>query len=279
MSNGSSTNPNPACYEALAFCYEAIYGQIDARETVRQWRLLLTQLDLVPVNTDRLSLMDIGCGLGWHLEAWAEAGFRVAGIDASRTMLEQARLRLAAAGQSAELYLADVREERDIPDGLGFDLAVSHFNLPNLFPPEEREALFRAAARLVRPGGYWIMDFSEPNTPSDAVEEVYQFGGKTVHRSGRFNLADARYEQRWQGNCFDCTEYFWFNFRQQAAGLALRSGWCFNRRLAWMPHQRQHPWRAVGEGAEVFVDIYQRLEGGRKWANGCWIASSCCTST
>lgn len=267
MSSRSFTNPNPACYEVLAPCYEAIYGQIDARETVRQWQLLLAQFDLVPLTGNRLSLVDIGCGPGWHLEAWAEAGFRVAGIDASRNMLEQARTRLAAAGQSAELYLADIREERKISAGLGFDLAVSHFNLPNLFPPEEREALFRGAARLVRPGGYWIMDFSEPNTPSDTVEEAYRCREMTVHRRGQFNPSKGRFEQRWKGNWFDCTEYFWFNFRQQAAGLALRSGWCLYRRLAWTPHQRQRPWKAVGEDAEVFVDIYQRLEG-EKWGNG-----------
>lgn len=257
----SGCNPNPVCYELLAPFYEAIYERIDADETVRQWWQLLVEAKLVSDPPEALRLVDIGCGPGWHLEAWADMGFRVAGVDASPSMLELARRRFATAGRSVELYLADVREERDIPASLGFDLAVSHFNLPNLFPPEERESLFRAAARLVRPGGYWIMDFSEPDTPSDAVEEIYHCGGKTIHRRGQLNPGTARYEQRWQGDCLDCTEYFWFGFLQQVETIAPRTGWRPYRRMAWMPYQRQQPWKPVGEGGEVFVDIYQRLEG------------------
>jgi SAM-dependent methyltransferase len=273
VSSGPSTNPNPACYEALAPCYEGIYGQIDARETVRQWRLLLAQLDLAQLASDCLSLVDIGCGPGWHLEAWAEVGYHVAGLDASPSMLEQARRRLTASGHPAEFYLADLRNGGGTPAGVGFDLAVSHFNFPNLFPPEERGALFRAAARWVRPGGYWMLDFSEPNTLENVEDETYTCEGKLLHRSGRFNPAQGRYEQRWRGYGIDCTEYLWFDFFSQAETLARRTGWRLHRRMAWLPYQPEQPWRPIGEDSLVFVDTYQRL-GEDTWGNGCWIASS-----
>lgn len=263
MSSRSFTNPNPACYEALAPCYEAIYGQIDTRETVRQWQLLLTQLDLVPLTGNRLSLVDIGCGPGWHLEAWAEAGFRVAGVDASRTMLEQARTRLAAAGQSAELYLADVRQGREIPAGLNFDLAVSHFNLPNLFPPEEREALFRTAARLVRPGGYWILDFSEPFATPASIEETIHLPTDILERKGKFNGQLGRYDQLWKSSTLTCVEQFWFGHRAAAPSLALGTGWRLCLRKAWHPYAPPAIWKEPEAQDQVLVDVYVREGGGR----------------
>ena len=253
---------NTDCYEALADCYEDIYGVIDAQEAVRQWLLLLNQLELYPQQTHKLRLLDIGCGPGWYLEAWDDQGFDVTGLDASPAMLARARKRLAEGGKTGQFIEADIRTGLHLPDGMDFDLAVSHFNFPNLFAPFERESVFRSVAKLVRPGGFWMADFSDPSLPIDAVDEVYSCGGETcIHRTGAYNAAKARYEQRWVGNGIDCTEHLWFGFRDQAHDLAEKTGWRIYHRAAWEPYLQDSPWRKTTGRDTVFADIYQRLGG------------------
>lgn len=257
-SGDTSTNPNSACYELLAPFYAEIYGRIDAQETVRQWWELLSTSNFISATPEILRLVDIGCGPGAHLVAWRELGLAVTGLDASPTLLEYASRRLATAGTPCPLYLADIRNENALPDLPPFDLAVSHFNFPNLFPPDEREALFRSLARLVRPGGLWIADFAEPLTPPEPVNDEIASVIGNLQRDGRFNARLGCYQQQWQGPGFKCLERFWFGFREAGPLLAQRTGWRLRARMAWQPYRSQAPWRTPNKEDEILVDVYQR---------------------
>lgn len=256
-----SINRNIECYEALAGCYDDIYGIIDAHEAVRQWMLLLGQLGLFPQQVRKQRLLDIGCGLGWYLEAWNEQGFDVTGLDASPAMLARAGKRLAEAGKTGQFIEADIRIGLHLPEDLGFDFAVSHFNFPNLFAPRERDAVFRTVAKLVRPGGVWMADFSDPDLPVPPVDEVYRCGESRIHRTGAYNSTQNFYEQHWVGQGIDCTEHLWFGFRKQAQELAEKTGWRILHRAAWLPYLYNNPWRVSTPKDTVFADVYQRLGG------------------
>jgi SAM-dependent methyltransferase len=262
----ASPNPNVEFYEAIAPFYEEIYGVFDAEETVQQWVLLLEGLGLVPPRRTRENakprLIDIGCGPGWHLAVWHAAGFEVSGLDASPSMLRLTeRNFLQATGRNCPLFVADIRRQDSLPSVEPFDLAVSHFNFLNLFPPQEREAVFNGVARLVRLGGAWITDFAEPLRPPRNVRQTVDLGpgASPLKRVGRFDPPRQCYEQRWTVGGVDRTEVYWFNCSNQLNNLAERTGWRPVRRCRWTPGRPVgRRWTQDAE-TDTLVDIYRRI--------------------
>lgn len=93
------------------------------------------------------SVLDVGCGTGVHLEAYAQAGARCHGVDLSAAMLEVAENRL---GDAAELTLASATHLPH-PDA-AFDLVVASLFLHELDADTRRKVLDEMA-RVVRPDG------------------------------------------------------------------------------------------------------------------------------
>ncbi len=93
--------------------------------------------------------LDLGCGTGRHALWLADAGWRVTGVDGSPVGLDQLRAAAGARGRSVTTVVADLavyEPERD-----AYDLVV----IANVhLAPRDREALFAAAARALRPGGH-----------------------------------------------------------------------------------------------------------------------------
>lgn len=104
-------------------------------------------LDRCGVGADT-TLLDIGCGSGFALQLAAERGATVAGLDASRALLDIAEVRSPA----ADLQLGDM-DELPWPDAR-FD-AVTSFNA--IWAGCERAAA--EAARVLKPGGRFGMTF------------------------------------------------------------------------------------------------------------------------
>lgn len=257
--DGAEWNPNPQCYELLAPFYADIYGEIDADETVRQWwQLLTTVTNLISAPPQTLRLLDVGCGPGWQMQAWQEIGFNVTGLDASPTMLTLARALFERKNKQANLFLADITDPDSISALPPFDLAVSHFNFLNLFPPRQREILFRSVARLVRPGGFWITDFSDPcHAPKDEIYMLTLASGETLVRKGKYNTVLDFFQQDWQIPSHHIQECFWFGHRNLASSLAAGTGWNLRLRKAWHPNKFEEIWSDPNEKDEFFVDVYQ----------------------
>lgn len=90
-------------------------------------------------------LLDVGCGTGNYAAALVEAtGCRVAGIDPARAMLERAR------GAVQWESLGQGTAERLPFAGDSFDLVMSTDVIHHV---RNRDAYFREAARVLRPGG------------------------------------------------------------------------------------------------------------------------------
>jgi ubiquinone/menaquinone biosynthesis C-methylase UbiE len=99
--------------------------------------------------------LDVCCGTGAGLRVLGPlCEGRVAGVDFSAGMLEQAR----GAHPDAEWVQADVRELTFSED---FDLAVT-FGALGHFLPAERPALFAGVYRALRPGGLFAFPIGAP---------------------------------------------------------------------------------------------------------------------
>jgi ubiquinone/menaquinone biosynthesis C-methylase UbiE len=109
-------------------------------------RLLMAELRLAP----GAHAVDVGCGTGADALAMAAAvapGGRVTGIDASATMIAEARRR--SAGRDAVAFRVGRAERLDLPGG---DADACRFERVLQHLPDPAVAL-REAARVLRPGG------------------------------------------------------------------------------------------------------------------------------
>ncbi len=94
-----------------------------------------------------MTVLDVGCGTGAHLEAYVEAGATCTGIDASPSMLDHARSRIEG---RATLTLGDAS---DLPFADGsFDLVFTSLFLHEL-EPDTRSRVLDEMVRVVDPNG------------------------------------------------------------------------------------------------------------------------------
>lgn len=139
---------------------------VDLAETIRRhpwWaarsRLTLALLDRLGVRPPA-RVLDAGCGWGTTLSALERAGYRAAGMDIARDMLE----RLDRERPDRELYVADLT--RALPDTIDpFDAVLALDVIEHI--DDDRGAVAQLA-RLVRPGGVLIV--SVPALPDFFTE-------------------------------------------------------------------------------------------------------------
>ena len=101
-----------------------------------------------------MTVLDVGCGTGIHLERYQKAGCQVFGIDLSPSMLRVARNRL---GVSANLYMGDA-SNMPYSDNK-FDLIIMSTVLHEM-PSEVRSAVINESKRtLIEDGRILLIDF------------------------------------------------------------------------------------------------------------------------
>lgn len=110
---------------------------------------------LFPVLRGR-SVLDLGCGYGWHCRYALESGaVRVLGIDASEKMLEEARRR--SAGPGIGYQLCSIEDYR-YPER-AWDCVVSNLALHYV---RDLEEIFRKVWRTLVPGGVFLFNIEHP---------------------------------------------------------------------------------------------------------------------
>lgn len=95
-------------------------------------------------------LLDLGCGTGSLALLAAEQGHRVTGVDASPSMVERARTKLA--GRDARVLCGDAAVP-PVPEG-GYDVILVRHVLWTLPGPAE---VLRHWRTLLRPGGRFVL--------------------------------------------------------------------------------------------------------------------------
>jgi SAM-dependent methyltransferase len=104
-----------------------------------------------------VDLLELGCGTGGHATELARRGYRVTGIDLSRSMVDIARARHIVGSENAPTY--DVGDLRDYRAGRQFDVVVALFHVMSYQTTNAdlRAGMHTAAAHL-RPGGAFVFD-------------------------------------------------------------------------------------------------------------------------
>ncbi|MEQ8819333.1 MAG: class I SAM-dependent methyltransferase [Sumerlaeia bacterium] len=131
------------------------YAHRSADEARQAVESLLAATDLRPGD----DVMDLCCGAGRHSYALWKSRLRVTGFDLSQDLLASARESLRCQGENCpRLIRGDMRV---LPFAPGSFAAVAHFF--TAFGYFERDSenylVFEEVARVLRPGGWYLLDF------------------------------------------------------------------------------------------------------------------------
>ena len=149
--------------------FEAVYNQAEGDAAAVPWA------DLRP--KDRLtawlaanpgvgrSALDVACGLGDNAEAIASAGYAASAFDGSAKAIDWARRRFP--DSTVDYRVADLLRLPDEWDGC-FDLVHECYTVQSV-PPPLHEAMIRAIAALVAPGGMLLV-YSRVRPDGSAVD-------------------------------------------------------------------------------------------------------------
>ncbi|MHB0935960.1 MAG: class I SAM-dependent methyltransferase [Armatimonadota bacterium] len=96
-------------------------------------------------------VLDLACGQGRHALPLAQRGFRVVGLDYQLNLLQKAKAR----GAGVSFLRGDMRQ---LPFAETFDAVVNLFTAFGYFSDEENAGILSEVARVLRPGGWFVMD-------------------------------------------------------------------------------------------------------------------------
>lgn len=108
--------------------------------------------DRIPVTGQ---VLDLACGQGRHAVALAKQGYRVIGLDYQQNLLDEAARRAAEQHVEVEWVRGDMRH---LPFEESFDAVVNMFTAFGYFSDEENTRVLEEVARVLRPGGWLILD-------------------------------------------------------------------------------------------------------------------------
>ncbi len=133
--------------------YLSVYRHRNDEDAERLIGLILSNIQL----NDGADIIDLACGSGRHSLLFAERGYNVTAVDLSENLLNVAR----EAAESLRLDINFVNADlRNFCITSRFDLAVNLFTSFGYFKSDaENFSLFTDASDLLKPGGYFIIDY------------------------------------------------------------------------------------------------------------------------
>jgi SAM-dependent methyltransferase len=134
--------------------YLRIFGPVlPAERTAAEVNGMVELLGLAPGGR----VLDLCCGQGRHAVPLAQLGYRVTGLDLSRTLLARAAATARAHGRRVGLVEADMRR-LPFTDGR-FDAVVNLFHAFGYLEDETQDELVLAeVARVLAPGGCFLLE-------------------------------------------------------------------------------------------------------------------------
>ena len=142
-------------------------GEVDA---------IIRLLELKPGNR----VLDLCCGQGRHSLELSRRGHSVVGYDLSETLLRESRRLAGAEGLSVELVNGDMRE---LPYENTFDAIFNFYTAFGYFEKdEENQAVLDAAAKALKPGGKFLLDYPclEGRMPNWKTQEYFEYDDGTL---------------------------------------------------------------------------------------------------
>ncbi len=119
------------------------------------------------------TVLDLGCGYGWHCSFAAEQGaVKVLGLDLSRKMIEEAKRRNAE--KRIEYRVCGI-EEYEYPENK-WDCVVSNLALHYI---EDIDKIFQKVYQTLKPGGNFLFNMEHPVFTAGVGQDwVYTAEGK-----------------------------------------------------------------------------------------------------
>lgn len=138
--------------------------------------------------TERMNVLDVGCGGGILAESMAHAGAQVLGIDLSVKSLKVARLHALEAGASSVAYREIPVEALAVESSACFDVVTCMEMLEHVPDPC---SVVEACAKLTKPGGWIFFSTLNRNLKSFLLailgaEYVFNILPKGTHEYARF---------------------------------------------------------------------------------------------
>jgi ubiquinone/menaquinone biosynthesis C-methylase UbiE len=103
-------------------------------------------------------MLELACGTGTVALAYAEAGWRVYGVDGSPDMLAQARAKAAECGANV-LWSAQDMRQFVLPERIHLSTCL-YDSLNYMLTSEDLLAVFRRVAAALQPGGLFLFDMN-----------------------------------------------------------------------------------------------------------------------
>lgn len=221
----SQASPGTTAYDGIARAYQR------TKDSPVRTAIEVPTLDGLLGTVRGLSILDAGCGDGFHARRLMRAGaIRVAGVDESREMIALARAEEAAAPLGIQYAVCAVQELPALYCAAGFDLALAAYLLHYASTPAVLAEMGSRLAGALTPGGRLVALVENPDqAPEDyGAYADYGFDKQALEPQGegsriRYSLVSGR-----QMIHFDTFYYS----RQTYAELLGRAGFTD---LCWHP--------------------------------------------
>jgi SAM-dependent methyltransferase len=205
----------------------------------------------------------LASGGGQQSAAFALLGADVTVIDLSDAQLTQDRRAAAHYGFEVRIEQGDMRDLSRFEAG-EFDLVWQGYSIN--FVPSPRQ-VFGQVARVLRPGGNYLVQFSNPHRDS-LKDETWRDGYALVHpyRDGEFQFGDPNWEfTRDDGSTVNIVGPREFNhtWATMVNGLA-EQGFAILRLQEWM--RREHPaevgsWAHCTQVLPPYISVWCKYMG------------------
>lgn len=141
--------------------YLDLYKHRDSHDAKKIVSLLFRHIRL----SKGLRVLDLACGNGRHSILFAKRGLDVTGIDLSAYLVNQAKKKLNSDYVRYKSNLRfEIRDMRSLKHTAEFDLVVNIFTSFGYFDSNrDNEKVIDAAARALKQGGYFLLDFLNRN--------------------------------------------------------------------------------------------------------------------
>lgn len=187
-----------APYTLLAEGYDAVMAHVD----YPAWAAYVHAL-LVRHHPGTRDVLELGCGTGSLALALQplgrDGGYAYRATDASEPMLRLARRKAHAAGVPVRFARADFRTLS--PLGPADAVVLLYDGLNYLLEERDVARLFEGVARVLRPGGVFVVDQSTPanslNHP-DGFDDAGDAGAFTYLRTSRYDSATRLHTTRFR---------------------------------------------------------------------------------
>ena len=152
-----------------------VYSQMDRSRhglsAAGEWH----QLEKLFPDVGGMTVLDLGCGYGWHSKYCAEQeAATVLGIDASTAMIAEAKKRNA---DPCITYRVCSLEDYDYPAG-AYDLVLSNLVLHYV---EDLEKVYRKVYETLKPGGIFLFNIEHPTFTAAPGQDWICQEGKSLY--------------------------------------------------------------------------------------------------